>query len=414
MPAKAPRTQLDNEINRGYLAHFRRWSGQRTGKGLGSFSWRVLYGRPARLVTLPLLPLVILWVLIRLKLTRSTPVPVGDLHRRASDYVDNFVEQYPLHLYPILAKAFEQAYLKEALSDVLAGNGKVLEVAVGDGTLSKHLFGPGQSITALDLNPYSLSKALRLPHVGRAVIADGLNPPFSQGAFDLLLSNNFLHHVTQKRSTLGNWSKLASTLVFNENTPYWASGWTAPYILRQLGLERLSRRSASAFERNSLQSLESMKTLTEYAQSVSEVRDRTSFISERTFFYCSLFSFALRCTGPPTPSLWKTVALGPLRSVVLPLTRTLARMLIEFDAYQDRSTDTFVAFRCRTAQRRESRTTELICPLCSGEVVELRCQRCGEQFPQKDGMIFVLPPHLRGVFQDYRSEIAAATASEHL
>src|SRR5690349_9502305 len=113
MPAKALRTQPGSEINRGYLAHFRRWSGQRTGESLGSLSWRLLYGRPARLVTLPLLPLVVLWVLIRLKLVRSTPVPIADLHRRALDYVDNFVEQYPLHLYPVLAKAFEQAYLKE-------------------------------------------------------------------------------------------------------------------------------------------------------------------------------------------------------------------------------------------------------------------------------------------------------------
>jgi methyltransferase family protein len=414
---RAVNAQAPDEINRGYLAHFRRWSGSRAGAPVSSFGWRLVYGRLARVLTLPFLPFVTLFVLVRVKLLLAFAkrFTASDLHERALDHVDEFVEQYPLHLYPIVAKALELAYLKDSLSRVLTKDSKVLEVAIGDGTLSKHVFGAGRQITGVDLSPYSLSKAVPMPHVRRAVVGDGLNPPFRLGAFDLLLSNNFLHHVTQKTSTLANWSRLATLLLFNENTPYWASGWTIPYLLRRVGLERMAARSARTYERHSLQALEPAGALTTYAEQAGQVLERTSFLSERTFFYCSLFSFSLRCTGPPTPSSWKALALGPLRAIVLPLTRTLARLLIRFDACQDRSTDTFVVFLCRTSQRRDSADDDLRCAVCGAALGPgLHCLSCGEHYPSKDGMVFLLPRELQHVFQDYRSEAGAAISAEHL
>ena len=170
------------EINRGYFNHFRRWaagdSGQRS-----SLMDRLLYGRPAQVLCMPLVFIAALLMWARLSLWRalSPARPIPDLHKRALDFVDGFVAQYPLHLYPIVCKAIELAFLKARLqTDVQAGS-RVLEVAIGEGTLSRRLFEPSQSITAVDLSPFDLFNAARLPHVAQAVVGDGLNPPFSPG-----------------------------------------------------------------------------------------------------------------------------------------------------------------------------------------------------------------------------------------
>jgi len=407
--------QEATEINRGYLDHFHRWA--RT-TSVSSITDRLLFGRPTQILCLPLVPIVALAVYVRLLLWRvfRSRATASDLHVRAIEFVDEFCEQYPLHLYPIVAKSLELAFLKSREVVPKDSTTTVLEIATGEGTFSRRLFGDSHSITAVDLSPYSLVKAAHLPHISQAVICDGLNPPFAPDSYDLLISNNFLHHVTQKPFALSNWARVARRIVFNENTTTWATGWPLPYLLRRLGLRTAARRAAMRIERRSLQSLLAIQALDVMVESVVSVTERESFLSERTFFYCGLFSLVLRCYGPPTPALFKRLALGPFRSVSLASTRALAKLLILFDAAQDRGRDAFVEFICDGHPSSEVRAAQFVCPSCGTGLGSrpTSCAECGATFPTRDGLLFVLPTELREVLEEYSSEAAASMPREHL
>jgi hypothetical protein len=406
-----------SEVNRGYLDHIREWSGERGAGGWTALKHRLLYGRLTRLVFLPFVPLVGVAVLLRVRLALAFRgrVEVDEIHRDAVALSDQFVDQYPLHLYPILAKSLELACLRTVIAPLARSGDRIAEIAVGDGTLSAQVFNAGQRVTALDLSPYSLSKAARRTHIAQAVICDGLNPPLRRGAFDLLIANNFLHHVTQKRQTVLNWSRVATALVFNENTRHWASGWTVPYILKKLGLRSAAERHATTIELLSMQHLKNVNDLRADVQAACRISGSSSFFSERTFFYCSLCSFALRCFGPPTPALWKRLALGPLRAFVRPLTRALARNLILLDAGEPRADDTFVLFVCETGTQRTAGGGDFVCPACAGAVdASDRCTGCGKEYTRADGMLFLLPESLDEVRTSYRPDIARSLPAEHL
>src|SRR5262249_28591792 len=160
----------------------------------------------------------------------------------------------------------------ECNSDQLArADARIVEIAIGEGSLSARLFDGQQSVTAVDLNPYSLVVAAQLPHVGRAIVADALHPPLGDGSFDVLVGMNFLHHVTEKRAVIGRWARVAPLLLFNEGTPYWATGWGLAYLARQLGLRRLAGRLQHQLTQNYLQHLEPSEALDEHVQAHSEI-----------------------------------------------------------------------------------------------------------------------------------------------
>jgi len=228
---------------------------------------------------------------------------------------------------------------------------------------------------------------------------------------------NFLHHVTDKAPTVEAWSRAASWLVFNENTPFWATGWTMPYVLARLGLTRASDRWARRIERRSIQHLERLEALRAAIGQAADIVDTVSFLSERSFFYCSVFSFFMRCYGPPTPRVLKTLFLGPLRPVVVPLTVSLARALIEFDAAQPRARDSFVSFVCRSRHWVAAASGEdgLACPECRGALDGgRRCARCDRTHPLRDGMLFLVPQALHHLHDGYRGDVALLIDAEHV
>jgi uncharacterized protein YbaR (Trm112 family) len=291
----------------------------------------------------------------------------------------------------------------------------VIEVAIGEGTLSARVFGTRKRVTGLDLNPQSLVKAARLPHVERAIVSDGLQPPVRNGAFDVLLALNFLHHVTDKRTAVANWTSIARVSLFNENTTYWASSWTVPYLLRRLGFVRAAHGYAKRIESFSLQHLLDRPALSREIGAVAQVREESSFLNERTFFLCGLFSFLMLCYGPPTPAVLKSLVLGALRPLALPLTASLARQLLAFDAEQDRERDTFVFFECDgTIRDFQSGKGDLVCPRCRAELTASICSQCGAKYPTVDGMLFLLPPRFADVFDDYAQHEAHPMPAEHL
>ena len=403
------------EVNRGYVDHIREWS-QRGRFGLSS-----LAGTAGRtLVRLIAAPFAFAWgvtllIYLRIVIAVRGRGKESAVHERALDSADEFVRQYPMHLYPVVAKALELAYLREALPRLAPDAKHIAEIAIGEGTLSARLFDGDRRVVGVDLNPYSLKKATLLPHVKTAVIGDGLNPPLVRGAFDLLVSNNFLHHVSDKEGTVRNWASVARRLVFNDNSPYWSRGFARPYVLRLLGGKAAAEEAAKKLERHTMQHLETREELVRHVADTCDIVEEVSFMAWRTFFFCASFSAFLRAYGPPTPLAIKWLYNGPLRPVAIPLTRALARALIRFDVLQDRKTDTYITLVCDGREFKKADTGgALRCPACEGAIASDTCTRCGATYDRRDGMLFLLPPELAHIASQYSPEAFKNLPSEHL
>jgi uncharacterized protein YbaR (Trm112 family) len=353
------------------------------------------------------------WLRVFLLVKRSKP---SQFTRLALECVDEFVEQYPFHLYPIVCKAFELAYLGDQIPDLLKQHSSFVEIAIGEGTLSSRVFPTEAKVVGLDLSPYSLKKAAGKSHVKQAVVCDCLAPPIREGSFDVLIANNFLHHVTQKEQTLSGWSRIADKALFNENSQSWASGWPVPYLLKKLGRKEESQRAAGRIEKHSLQSLESRAQLDTYVTESYRILECVSYMSERTFFYCGLFSALMRCYGPPTPPNLKQLFLTKLRWLVLPLSADVAKLLIRYDQHQDRSTDSFISYLCASQNYVPApEGNYLACPNCRGELSQAnRCTACGKEYSYTDGMLFLLPEKLADLQQGYSHEVSSQIPREHL
>jgi hypothetical protein len=354
------------------------------------------------------------WLKVYLWVKGSPATPLTD---RAIKRIPEFLEQYPFHLYPVVLKSLEFAFLEDELSRLLSRRTRFLEIAIGEGTFSGKIFPPDADVVGLDLNPYSLWKAVQLPHVKRAVICDCLRPPISGGHFDVVIANNFLHHVTMKEQTLANWSRVAPELIFNESTPYWAACWAAPFILQKMGFKRAAQRKIDEILLNEMQHLDSKEALGKLVLKDYELIESSSYFNARTFFLCATYSFIMRCYGPPTPAHLKKIFLSKsLRWFALPLTTTIAELLIRYDQYQDRSKDVYVSYVCKSKYPFTSAPENyLTCPRCSAELNENdRCTACGKQYESRDQMLFLLPEEIEYVETGYDPNLARLTPAEHL
>lgn len=359
---------------------------------------------------------IVLGVYLKLSLW-AKGAPMQPLNERAIGHVPAFIEQYPLHLYPVVLKSFELAFLKPELQRLRAGGARFVEMAIGEGTFSAKIFPPDAEVVGLDLNPYSLWRAAQLPHVKQAIICDCLRPPVRGGHFDALLANNFMHHVTMKEQTLANWSRVARRLIFNESTPYWAAGWATPFVLKRLGFKVAARRAADRIERDMLQHLEPMEAIDALVRREFEVVKCDTYFSERTFFLCAVYSFIMGCFGPPTPAFLKSFFLGRyMRRVTLPLTAWIAKLLIRYDQSQDRSRDVYVSYICESRHVFEpSAENYLVCPRCGGGLSETdHCGACRRQYSRQNRMLFLLPEELEYVETAYDPDSAKAQPREHL
>ena len=417
------------EINLGYVDHLRRLNRGESGSPnlapeARSLRLRLGLWRRALVndITLPALRTVALiavavaldlWLRFYLLIKRDKSFRFTE---SALSCAGEFLDQYPFHLYPIVCKAFELACLAGQIPNLLKQHSRFVEIAIGEGTLSARVFPDDATVVGLDLSPYSLKKASEKAHVKRAVVCDCLAPPIREGSFDVLIANNFLHHVTHKEETLARWSRIAAKAVFNENSPTWASGWPVPYLLRKLGRKERAEHAAAGIEKNSLQSLESKDRLDAHVSASYEILECVSYMSERTFFYCGLFSWIMGCYGPPTPANLKKLFLTKLRWLALPLSADIAKLLIRFDQHQDRSKDSFISYVCKSRNYVPAKAGNyLLCPNCQGELTETsQCTACRKEYSNTDGMLFLLPEELADLQQGYNYEVSLQIPREHL
>jgi hypothetical protein len=398
------------EINRGYIDYLRP-AVSSPESASDTFGQRML--RWLKALAAPIVPyaslvalfcwaaFVLLWMRVLALFRRK---PLGDLHAEAIERVDQFVEQYPFHLYPLLCKALELAFLQKEISKAASPTAKIVELAIGDGSLSQTIYPPECSIVALDISPFSLRFPASMPHVRQAVISDCLNPALASGSFDLLVTNNFLHHVSAKEATLDHIARIAERSIFNENTTYWASAWPAPYLLEKFGLGRKAKDVTASIAKRFLQDLLPREALNAIVQQRFSVVAEAAYLCANTYFLCGVFSNLMGVYGPPTPGYIKRMAsTRVLGRLIRWTTRNVAKALIEFDSYQDKGTAVFVSYSCLSKSfARTQSTTRLVCPECGGGLsATVKCTGCGTEYPSVDGMTFVLPPALAFIHANY-------------
>jgi ubiquinone/menaquinone biosynthesis C-methylase UbiE len=413
--------EIRNEINRGYVDFIKRVEAKGGKKSKNSIflHFKRLLELAIRLSALPILFVygILLISVLRVRLLLSTRNKLPDLYKKAISYVPDFVRQYPMHLYPVVAKSMELAFLKEHMNKVTPESEKsIIELAIGEGTLSRRVFSEKGKVTGFDLNPFSLVQTRQYAHVVKRVVADCLNPPVCNNGASFLICNNLLHHIANKEFTLKNWARIAPMALFNENTNYWASGWFKPFVLGRLGKRWSSQSAAKTIEKKSLQDLWPIEKLDSTVNKYFSTISRYTFLHENVFFLCAVCSQLLFCYGPPTPKMQKKI----LNTILWPLTKQItyymAKLLIEYDAILPRNKDVYVIWLVRsklTELIRVSESVILSCPDCGERLQDNHCTRCNTRFEERDGMLFLLSKKLAAEIK-YSTDLREILGAEHL
>ena len=396
---------VDSDINRGYVHFIRSLSStlnkQKRGmtKTFHSFMTSLIFN----LCKLSLVPFLyfyglLLFIFLRIKLLLAKNKSQSNLHMEATENVSKFISQYPMHLYPIIAKSMEMVFLKKNIRQVVSKVKEgIVELAIGEGTFSSRIFSSDDKLVGLDLNPYSLIHTKKYKHITKRVVADCRNPPIDSCGASFIVCNNFLHHITDKENAIKGWAKIAPYAIFNENTSYWASGWVNPFILKLLGLNNAAEKEARQIENHSLQTLWKKEELRSLIQQHYEISEEFSFFSEKVFFLSAVCSTLLFCYGPPTPDPQKRVMnklFGPITRL---FTYHIAKALIEYDAISPRDKDAFICWLVRSKKIEGNCIPDhvkLVCPDCRGLLQDNRCICCHKTFEEKDGMLFLLPKEM--------------------
>lgn len=390
------------EINRGYIQFVKALNVARIKKvSLGKVTgrlWHFCQGG-VRILMVPILftYCLMLTLVLRIRLLFNRGVPSW-LHDEATAFLSQFAEQYPLHLYPLLAKSLEMAFIQRQLGIMEENKGALVELAVGEGTFSARIFSNGDwRITAFDINPYSLVHTKNYSHISRRIVADCLNPPLARPGASFILCNNLLHHVTEKEQALRNWSEMAPLAMFNENTSYWASSWFWPSFLVALGFRRWAAEKAAWIERKSMQYLRSKAELEVMVEKYYAVTASASFFSARTFFLAAVPSLLLGCYGPPTPKLSKMIFNRFLPTFSRLVSIQTAKALISYDRIAPRGKDTFIFWLGRSvalSKVKKPSIVSLTCPDCRVPLKGSSCPNCGKKYEEINGMVFLLSKDL--------------------
>src|SRR5689334_2612575 len=356
-----------------------------------------------RLVLLPVAYGTSLVLIVYLKLkVGAKKNSINPLHFGSLEYVDDLAEQYPLSFYPILYKSIQISYLKEELRDKLPSDARFVEMAIGEGSLSRRFFPPDANVVALDINTRALRRAATLPHVKDAIICNIMDSPVKPGSFDAVVSNNFLHHVTDKERVLQIWAGLAPTAIFNECTDEWKLAWPGPYVLSKLGMNDWSTKRAERVEDKFNNTFLPADVVDAKVETHHDIARRVSYLSKPVMSLCFLFCVLQRANGPLTGEDARPILAlcrGILRPLVMPATRELARLLIVWDALRNRDEDAYVSYTItsRSFSKAEGKGY-LLCPNCRADLGGVpECSACGIKYDRICGMLFLLPKDLAHV-----------------
>lgn len=331
---------------------------------------------------------------------------INPLHFGAIEYVDDLAEQYPLSFYPILYKAIQISYLKEELRDKLPADARFVEMAIGEGSLSRRFFPPNANVVALDINTRALRRAATLPHVKDAIICNIMDSPVKPGSFDAVVSNNFLHHVTDKERVLQIWAGLAPTAIFNECTDEWKLAWPGPYVLSKLGINDWSARRAERVEDKFNNTFLPAAVVDAKVETHHDIERRVSYLSKPVMSLSFLFCVLQRANGPLTGEDARPILAlcrGILRPLVMPATRELARLLIVWDALRNRTEDAYVSYTITSRNFSKAEGTGyLLCPNCRKDLGGVpECTACGIKYDRICDMLFLLPKALAHVQSNF-------------
>jgi SAM-dependent methyltransferase len=331
---------------------------------------------------------------------------INPLHFGAIEYVDDLAEQYPLSFYPILYKAIQISYLKEELRDKLPADARFVEMAIGEGSLSRRFFPPEANVVALDINTRAVRRAATLPHVKDAIICNIMDSPVKPGSFDAVVSNNFLHHVTDKERVLQIWAGLAPTAIFNECTDEWKLAWPGPYVLSKLGMNDWSTKRAERVEDKFNNTFLPADVVDAKVETHHDIARRVSYLSKPVMSLSFLFCVLQRATGPLTGEDARPILAlcrGLLRPLVMPATRELARLLIVWDALRNRTEDAYVSYTITSRSFSKSDGTGyLLCPNCRKDLGGVpECSACGIKYDRICNMLFLLPKDLAHVQSNF-------------
>lgn len=331
---------------------------------------------------------------------------INPLHFGAIEYVDDLAEQYPLSFYPILYKAIQISYLKEELRDKLPADARFVEMAIGEGSLSRRFFPPDANVVALDINTRALRRAATLPHVKDAIICNIMAAPVKPGSFDAVVSNNFLHHVTDKERVLQIWAGLAPTAIFNECTDEWKLAWPGPYVLSKLGMNDWSASRAERVEDKFNNTFLPADVVDAKVETHHDIARRVSYLSKPVMSLSFLFCVLQRANGPLTGEDARPILAlcrGLLRPLVMPATRELARLLIVWDALRNRTEDAYVSYTITSRNFSKADSTGyLLCPNCRKDLGGVpECSACGIKYDRICDMLFLLPKDLAHVQSNF-------------
>lgn len=156
--------------------------------------------------------------------------------------------------------------------------GPALDAPCGTGRLTPTLAAPGFPVTALDLSAQMLAQAPRLERV--SYLRGSVEAlPFPDGAFDVVLSCRFLHHLHDDealRTALRELLRVSGRLLV---ASFWDSA-SLPALRVRMGLKRAEGpRGRRAISRARLAEL-----VTEAGGGVLEYETGVRFLSQQTFF----------------------------------------------------------------------------------------------------------------------------------
>ena len=359
------------------------------GMGAGLLVWRFVYGRP-----------------------------LNGLHKKALRNIDLFLEQYPMGLYGLLCKSFELAFLADIVKkDIEKPKKDVIEVAIGEGSFSRRIFKRKRSVVGLDITPDSLFHTTRMPHVRQSIVSDCLELPIEHGTFGFLVANNLLHHISNKRKVLAQFSRIAEFVLYNENTPAWTDHQTMPFFLRAVGLKEKATAIVKELNQRYLQDLWPLSRCDHEFERHFFKLERESFLNQRTYAAAFLFSAIYGGTAPVEPEVKAILLSRPLKTLTLWLTRHLAKLLIAYDFCQKRKDDVFVNYYGKSRKYKKVSTPNyLLCPECKKGSLKksLRCAKCGTSYQTMDGMIFLLEKKNNDIAVNYSFRRGEIKVAEHL